>query len=191
MFFLSEIKFFVSCILSRVMNVFVFWLMLFFLLKCHFQPQTFYVIKISCFAWVMNLVLFCAMFFYHYQKSKRAISSYICLCGARLYKLLESGNGTIISDKKGHLVKPKYLGNKRWPADQHCTKPLFRVNNQKETWQTSNIRISRQELVDWKNFVEIYDENETKLTKIPFSFFFSSSKCVKITRLAIQPNPIK
>ena len=40
-----------------------------------------------------------------------------------------------------------------------------------------------------KNFVEIYNENKTKLTKIPYSFF-SSSKCVKITRLAIQQNPI-
>ena len=43
-----------------------------------------------------------------------------------------------------------------------------------------------------KNFVEIYNENETKLTKIPYSFFFffPSSKCVKIARLAIQRNPV-
>ena len=41
-----------------------------------------------------------------------------------------------------------------------------------------------------KNFVEIYNENETKLTKIPYSLFFSFSKCVKIARLAIQQNPI-
>ena len=41
-----------------------------------------------------------------------------------------------------------------------------------------------------KNFVKIYNEIETKLTKIPYSFFFSSSKCVKIARLAIQRNPI-
>ena len=40
-----------------------------------------------------------------------------------------------------------------------------------------------------KNFVEIYNENETKLTKILYSFFFSS-KCVKIARLAMQQNPI-
>ena len=43
-----------------------------------------------------------------------------------------------------------------------------------------------------KNFVKIYNENETKLTNILYSFFFffSSSKCVKIARLAIQQNPI-
>ena len=41
-----------------------------------------------------------------------------------------------------------------------------------------------------KNFVKIYNENEKKLAKIPYSFFFSSSKCVKIARLAIQRNPI-
>ena len=59
------------------------------------------------------------------------------------------------------------------------------VNNQKETRQ-SNVRISRRELADWKNFVEIYNENETKLTKIRFFiFFFPSSKYVKIARLAI------
>ena len=40
-----------------------------------------------------------------------------------------------------------------------------------------------------KNFVEIYNENETKLTKIPYSFFLSS-KCVEIARLAIQQNPV-
>ena len=40
-----------------------------------------------------------------------------------------------------------------------------------------------------KSFIEIYKEIETKLTKIPYSFF-SSSKCVKIVRLAIQQNPI-
>ena len=32
---------------------------------------------------------------------------------ARLYKLLESGNGTNISDKKWCLVKLKYLENKK------------------------------------------------------------------------------
>ena len=43
-----------------------------------------------------------------------------------------------------------------------------------------------------KNFVKIYNENETILTRIPYSFiFFSSSKCFKIARLAIQRNPIK
>ena len=26
--------------------------------------------------------------------------------------------------------------------------------------------------MNWKNFVEIYNESETKLTKIPYSFFF-------------------
>ena len=40
-----------------------------------------------------------------------------------------------------------------------------------------------------KNFVEIYKEIETKLTKIPYSFFFAF-KCVKIARLTIQRNPI-
>ena len=41
------------------------------------------------------------------------------------------------------------------------------------------------------NFVEIYNKNETKLTKIPYSFFFFwSSKYMKITRLAMQWNPI-
>ena len=40
-----------------------------------------------------------------------------------------------------------------------------------------------------KNFVEIYNKNKTKLTKIPYSFFLSS-KCVKIARLAIQWNPM-
>ena len=39
-------------------------------------------------------------------------------------------------------------------------------------------------------FVEIYNENKTKLTKIPYSLFFLSSKCVRITRLAIQQHPI-
>ena len=38
-------------------------------------------------------------------------------------------------------------------------------------------------LADWKNFVEIYNENETKF------IFFLSTKWVKITRLAIQQNP--
>ena len=33
---------------------------------------------------------------------------------ARLYKLLESGNGTKISDEKWRLVKSKYLENKNW-----------------------------------------------------------------------------
>ena len=37
-----------------------------------------------------------------------------------------------------------------------------------------------------KKFVKIYNENETQLTNIPYSFFFSFSKCVKIARLAIQ-----
>ena len=32
---------------------------------------------------------------------------------SRLYKLLESGNGTKISDKKWGLIKPKYLANKK------------------------------------------------------------------------------
>ena len=34
-----------------------------------------------------------------------------------------------------------------------------------------------------KVFVEIYNENETKLTKIPY--FFPSSRCAKIARLAL------
>ena len=63
------------------------------------------------------------------------------------------------------------------------------VNNQKEARQW-NFRISRQELADGKNFIEIYNGNETKLTKIPFFIFFPSSKCVKIARSAIQRNPI-
>ena len=33
-----------------------------------------------------------------------------------------------------------------------------------------NNQVSRWELADLKNFVEIYNENETKLTKILFSF---------------------
>ena len=41
-----------------------------------------------------------------------------------------------------------------------------------------------------KNLVEIYNGNESKLTKIPFSIFFPSSKCVKIARSAIQRYPI-
>ena len=41
-----------------------------------------------------------------------------------------------------------------------------------------------------KNVVPIYNENEMKLTKIPYSFFFPFSKFVKIVRLAIQWNPI-
>ena len=40
-----------------------------------------------------------------------------------------------------------------------------------------------------KNFIEIYKENKSKLTKIPYSFF-SSLKPVKIARLVIQWNPI-
>ena len=39
------------------------------------------------------------------------------------------------------------------------------------------------------NLVEIYNENKTKLTKIPYSFFLSS-KSVKIARLATQQNTI-
>ena len=39
-----------------------------------------------------------------------------------------------------------------------------------------------------KNFVKIYNKKETKLTIIPYSFFFLSSKCVKIARLAIFEN---
>ena len=41
-----------------------------------------------------------------------------------------------------------------------------------------------------KSLGEIYIENEMKLTKIPYSLFFSSSKCVKITKLAIRQNPV-
>ena len=41
-----------------------------------------------------------------------------------------------------------------------------------------------------KNYVEIYNKNETKLTEVPYSFFFLSSKRVKIARLAIQQNLI-
>ena len=48
---------------------------------------------------------------------------------------------------------------------------------------------SVDESLQTKNFVEIYNEIETKLTKIPYSFCLSS-KCVKIARLAIQRNPI-
>ena len=40
-----------------------------------------------------------------------------------------------------------------------------------------------------KNFIEIYNENETKLTKIPYSFL-SVLESVKIARLAIQQKPI-
>ena len=42
-----------------------------------------------------------------------------------------------------------------------------------------------------KNCVKIYNKKETKLTIIPYSFFFFfflSSKCVKIARLAIFEN---
>ena len=42
-----------------------------------------------------------------------------------------------------------------------------------------------------KNFIEIYNKNKTKLTKIPYLLFFTSSKCVKIATLAIKRNPIK
>ena len=41
-----------------------------------------------------------------------------------------------------------------------------------------------------KNFVAIYNENEMKLTKILYSYFFPFSKFVKIARLATQWNPI-
>ena len=41
-----------------------------------------------------------------------------------------------------------------------------------------------------KIFVEIYNENKTKLAKISYSFFFLSSECVRIARLAIQWIPV-
>ena len=54
--------------------------------------------------------------------------------------------------------------------------------------------MKHQEAVDgslWtKNFVKIYNKNETKLRKILYAFSFSSSKYVKIARLATQWNPI-
>ena len=42
-----------------------------------------------------------------------------------------------------------------------------------------------------KNFLEIYNENETKFLKdsLFIFFFFLTSKCVIIDRLAIQQNP--
>ena len=43
------------------------------------------------------------------------------------------------------------------------------VNNKKN--RQCNVRVSRWELADWKNFVEIYNENKIKWTKIPYSFF--------------------
>ena len=56
------------------------------------------------------------------------------------------------------------------------------MNNKKTPKKLNN---ETSESIDgslWtKNFVEIYDKIETKLTKIPYSFF---SKCVKIARLA-------
>ena len=41
-----------------------------------------------------------------------------------------------------------------------------------------------------KNFIEIYKKIGMKSTKVLYSFFFSSSNCVKIARLAMQQNPI-
>ena len=62
------------------------------------------------------------------------------------------------------------------------------VNNKK------NLTIKYQESVDGslqtKNFIEICNRNKTKLTKIPYTFFFSSSKCVRIARLVMQQNPV-
>ena len=49
----------------------------------------------------------------------------------------------------------------------HKLVPFSEQSRKTRQW---NARVSRWELADWKNFVEIYNENETKLTKIHYSF---------------------
>ena len=52
----------------------------------------------------------------HQKKKKKCLLAFIYFLFhvLRLYKSLESGNGTKISDKKWRSVKPKYLENKKW-----------------------------------------------------------------------------
>ena len=57
------------------------------------------------------------------------------------------------------------------------------VNNKKETRQW-NVRISRSKLVDWKNVVEIYNKNKTKLTKILFFIFFCLQNVSKLLEIS-------
>ena len=64
------------------------------------------------------------------------------------------------------------------------------VNNEKKKLDVDGTSESVDGSLWTKSFVKIYIENEAKLRKDSLFIFFSSSKCVKITRLAIQRNPV-